>query len=119
VTTTYPVTALADRIFAAWVTRIFGATTNLTHVSKTGLEIRRLVQAFLDARREVMPAPQHHHVAAQENQESQDDYGAFDLDLDDPELQAALGDNVDSSNENKAKDELVSQVSLRPSKAVS
>ena len=67
-----------------------------------------------------MPAAQHHPVVIpvgdQESQESQEDYGAFDLDLNDPELQAALGDDVESSvaNQNKAKDELVWQVGLFP-----
>ena len=107
------VTASSDRSFAAWVTRIFAQFTNLTHVGKTALEIRRLVQAFLDARQAAIPGPQRHPiVVAGGDQESQEDYGAFDLDLDDPELQAALGDDGESSvaNQNRAKDELVCQV---------
>jgi hypothetical protein len=82
------------------------------------LEIRKLVQAFIDARQTAMPAPQRHRTIApgrdQESQESQEDYGAFDLDMDDPELQAALGDDVESSlaKHNKAKDGQVWQVCL-------
>jgi hypothetical protein len=108
---------LPDRDIAAWVTRIFVKSTNLAHVGKTGLEIRRLVQAFLDARQAAMPAPQRHPgavlVGDQESQESQEDYGIFDLDLDDPELQAALGNDGECSitTQNRAKDELVWQVS--------
>jgi hypothetical protein len=86
-------------------------------VGTTGLEIRKLVQAFLDARQAAMPVPQRHLVIDPgENQESQEEYGAFDLDLDDPELQAALGDNVESSlaKQNKDKDEQVWQVCACP-----
>jgi hypothetical protein len=107
---------LYNQTFAAWVTRIFSNTTSLPHVGKTGLEIRRLVQAFLDAREATMSAPLRHSIIIPgdepDSQESQEDYGAFDLDLDDPELQAALGDNGESTaHQNKAKDELVGQVS--------
>lgn len=49
-----------------------------------------------------------------ESQESQDEYGAFDLDLDDPELQVALGDDGQFcfAKENKANDELICKVML-------
>ena len=105
----------SDRIVIAWVTRIFSNATNLTQVRTTALEIRRLVQAFLNARQTAMPASQRHPVVApraEDSQESQEDYGTFDLDLNDPELQAALGDDMESSiaNQNKVKDGLVSQV---------
>ncbi|THH01826.1 hypothetical protein EW026_g939 [Hermanssonia centrifuga] len=38
-----------------------------------------------------------------ESQESQDDYGQFDIDLDDPELAAALGDEIESSSRQQLK----------------
>lgn len=48
-----------------------------------------------------------------DSQESQDDYGAFDLDLDDPELLAALGNEEHSIvQDNKLNEELVCDVSL-------
>jgi hypothetical protein len=48
-----------------------------------------------------------------ESQESQDEYGALELDLDDPELLAALGDSPTSPEaiEIKGKDARVAQVS--------
>ena len=99
--------------FLAWVTRIFSTSSNLLHVGGTGEEIRKLVQAFLDAREAALPPTrQLLNVIPRNNedgQESQEDYGAFDLDLDDPELQAALGNENQHSQVIKIKEEAVCQ----------
>lgn len=106
---------IVDYIRLAWITRLF-SSMSLTSAANTGLEIRALVQSFLDARRAAMPNPQRRIavVASEESQESQDYYGDFDLDLDDPELQAALGNDVFPAlkNENTAKDQIICNVSF-------
>ena len=88
-------------------------------MAKAALEMRRLLQAFLNARTAIMPMPQRPRVLPSvvpggDNQESQDDYGTFELDLNDPELLAALSDVVESplAHEWKAKDRLVCDVRL-------
>jgi hypothetical protein len=68
-----------------------------------------------------MPGPQRppiQPVANAGTEDSQDEYGALDLDMNDPELLAALGEPMLANhvNENKAKDVLVSTVSTRPSR---
>ncbi|PCH39845.1 hypothetical protein WOLCODRAFT_142800 [Wolfiporia cocos MD-104 SS10] len=108
----YPNPALLN---GPWVSRIFAAANKLTLVPTTRVEIRKLVQAFLDARAAVIPKPSRHRLAAaptEESQESQDDYGLFDLDMDDPELLAALGeaDKSHTLQENKRKDEIVCEI---------
>jgi hypothetical protein len=63
--------------------------------SKPVLEQRLLIEATLRARAAVIPPPQRPRLApipVSKSQESQDDYGDFDLDFDDPALLAALGD---------------------------
>ncbi|KAI0769083.1 Mus7/MMS22 family-domain-containing protein [Trametes elegans] len=106
----YPDPAL---IQGPWVTRVFSTSTTLTSVVTTGDQIRRFVQAFLDVRSRVIPKPRRPQprVIAEDSQESQYDYDQFDLDLDDPELLAALGVDVGPSEqtENKEKDKLVSE----------
>ncbi|TFK51700.1 hypothetical protein OE88DRAFT_1658283 [Heliocybe sulcata] len=99
-----------------WVTRVFAASTNLANVASTGIEIRKLVQAFLDARTAVMPKPRISRPAPANpgvfQEDSQDNYGDFDLDMDDPELLEALGENSGASlqKEVNAKDEVVCKV---------
>lgn len=95
------------------MTRIFSAQSNLTAVATTRTEIRKLVQAFLNVRATVIPKPPRPRPASEESQESQEDYGDFDLNLDDPELLAALGDPSQSiaAQENKTKDKAVAEVS--------
>ncbi|KAI0916960.1 hypothetical protein AcW2_007217 [Taiwanofungus camphoratus] len=98
-----------------WVTRLFSTSTNLTSVVTTRLEIRRLVQAFLDARSTVVPKPPRprHSAVTEDSQDSQEDYGPFDpINLDDPELLAALGEPVESLQvqENKHKEKLVCEI---------
>lgn len=67
-----------------------------------------------------MPAPERPHIPTitpGTNQESQDDYGSFDLDMDDPELIAALGDVAQSVvvARRKAKDEALCRVRISSS----
>ncbi|KIP07366.1 hypothetical protein PHLGIDRAFT_35454 [Phlebiopsis gigantea 11061_1 CR5-6] len=85
----YPSTALLE---GPWVKRIFVLQkTSIANTLNTTLEMRMLVQAFLKARNAVLPRPsiRHAHPVAQE--ESQEDYGDFGFNLDDPAVAAALG----------------------------
>lgn len=98
----------------AWVARVFSTSTTLSSIMSTGDQIRRFVQAFLDARALVIPRPRRPQprVVAEDSQESQYDYDQFDLDLDDPELLAALGEDVGTSEhaQNKEKEKAVCEV---------
>ena len=90
----------------AWVLRVFSTTTNLSTIPSTGEEIRRLVQAFLDARGRVIPKRRRQQrAAAEDSQESQDYFGEDILDYNDPDLQIALG--IDPYKE---KEDVVSEV---------
>lgn len=103
--------------FAAWVTKIFAASTNLTNSARTCVEVQRLVQAFLNARAEVMPPPRRPPLAPLqlEESESQDEYGEMEFDMDDPELLAALGAQTEPIplSENKIKDKRVAKVRVK------
>ncbi|CCL98524.1 uncharacterized protein FIBRA_00523 [Fibroporia radiculosa] len=109
----YPEPAL---LRGPWVTRVLATTSNLTGIATTRIEIRKLVQAFLDARAAVLPKPARPrvpHVHAEESQESQEEFAMFDqLDYNDPELLAALGEPGEGSTfqENKNKDQIVSEL---------
>ncbi|KZT27796.1 hypothetical protein NEOLEDRAFT_1130281 [Neolentinus lepideus HHB14362 ss-1] len=109
-TAVYPDPGLLE---GPWVTRVFAASTNLANVPTTGIEIRKLVQAFLDARAAVMPKPRIHRAAPANSvvseEDSQGQYDDMQIDLDDPELLAALGEDVQSAaqKEIRAKDENV------------
>ncbi|KIJ61983.1 hypothetical protein HYDPIDRAFT_95349 [Hydnomerulius pinastri MD-312] len=89
----YPDPALLD---GPWVTRVFNPRTDLVTINQTGVEIRMLVQSFLDARLKALPQaqppPPPPVVHSIESQESQDEYDKMFLDLDDAELLAALGE---------------------------
>ena len=98
----------------AWVKRVIDSK-ELTSIVTTSLEIRKLVQAFLHARslvvlprRCIVPQP-----LTSESQESQDEFGKFDLDLDDPELINALENNGDSlvADDRRLVDARVAKVS--------
>ena len=90
----------------AWVLRVFSTVTNLSTIPSTGEEIRRLVQAFLDARGRVIPKRRRQQrAAAEDSQESQDYFGEDPLDYNDPDLQIALG--IDPYKE---KEDVVSEV---------
>ena len=103
-----------DRLFIAWVTRVFSTMTDIANLPTTGIEIQRLVQTFLNVRAAFMPKPRRPtiHAATEDSQESQDYFGMFDIDLDDPDLQAALGDEAESpeAKEVHRKDKLLAEV---------
>ncbi|KAK0467246.1 Mus7/MMS22 family-domain-containing protein [Desarmillaria tabescens] len=63
-----------------------------------GGEIVGILARFFDARASVLPPPERPSVPSTiESQESQDEYGMFDLDMDDPDLLAALGEKDPST----------------------
>ena len=88
--------------------------TDIANLPTTGIEIQRLVQTFLNVRASYMPKPRRPtiHAATEDSQESQDYFGMFDIDLDDPDLQAALGDEAESPEAKEAsrKDKLLAEV---------
>jgi len=102
----------------AWVTRVFNPGTNLVTLSQTGLEIRMLVQSFLNARIKALPPKQPSEWAPvmqnQEGQESQEEYEKLYLELNDAELLAALGEEpVKLAVTNlKAKEDALCKVSF-------
>ncbi len=75
---------------------------------------RKLLLSFLEARDAVMPAPQRPTLVAIESQESQDEYGGFDLDVEDPEFLAAMGEAEHASQlrDHQAKEKAASEVIL-------
>jgi hypothetical protein len=79
----------------AWVTRVFNPRTDLVTIQQTGVEIRMLVQSFLDARLKALPNIQPPPPPVVESQESQDEYDK--LFLNDEELLAALGEEAEAS----------------------
>lgn len=88
--------------------------TDIAHLPTTGIEIQRLAQTFLNVRAAYMPTPRRPtiHAATEDSQESQDYFGMFDIDLNDPDLQAALGDGPESPEAKEAhrKDKLLAEV---------
>lgn len=88
--------------------------TDIANLTTTGIEIQRLVQTFLNVRATYMPKPRRPtiHAATEDSQESQDYFGMFDIDLDDPDLQAALGDESESpeAKDVARKDKLLAEV---------
>ena len=98
----------------AWVTRVFSTVADIANLSTTGIEIQRLVQTFLDVRAAYFPKPRRPtiHAATEDSQESQDYFGMFDIDLNDPDLQAVLGDESESpeAKEIVRKDKLLAEV---------
>ena len=91
---------------------------NLWSNPATGNEIRRLVQAFLDARNDVIPRPRRplRQPPAENSDDSQDYFAqAGEIDPFDPELEAALGGAVPPERqEDQEKDAVVSQVRSPP-----
>jgi len=87
---------------------------DIANLPTTGTEIQRLVQTFLNVRAAYMPKPRRPtiHAATEDSQESQDYFGMFDIDLGDPDLQAALGDETESpeAKEVARKDKLLAEV---------
>ncbi|KAI6149743.1 Mus7/MMS22 family-domain-containing protein [Pisolithus tinctorius] len=108
----YPDPALLD---GPWITRVFNPGTNLVMLSQTGLEIRMLVQSFLNARTKALPPvqpPPPPATADAMNAESQEEYEKLYLELDDAELLAALGEEAVALavNDLKAKDDALCKV---------
>lgn len=86
-----------DDIRLAWVTRVLNPGSNLVTLSQTGLEIRMLVQSFLDTRIKALPCAQSPLPSVPvitRNQESQEEYEQLYLELNDAELLAALGEEA-------------------------
>jgi len=100
--------------FLAWITQIFPSP--LTNPVTTRIEIRHLLVAFLDARDTIIK-PKHQPsqqalVVRNDLQESQDEYGVFELDLEDPDLLAALEEPQSADiHESRVYHALVSSVS--------
>lgn len=86
---------------------------HLTDVHKTSLEIRRLIESMIKARIDALPPPEFPRIdpPAPGNQESQDEYGGFDLDINDPALIAALGEDLPNNlNDLRNQDEELCKV---------
>lgn len=100
----------------AWITRLLSSRDKMIVLehSEVCYEVRRLVQAFLEARAIVTPAPARPSYAPrkEESQESQEDYGEFDVNLWDVAF-AELGDDHSPENPHKENDVKVSKVSPR------
>ncbi|SJL03746.1 uncharacterized protein ARMOST_07103 [Armillaria ostoyae] len=80
-----------------------------------GREIMDVLARFFDARTSVLPPPERPSLPSTiESQESQDEYGMFDLDMNDPDLLAALGGNSPptATCDFKSKDQALSKVIL-------
>ncbi|KAH7914631.1 Mus7/MMS22 family-domain-containing protein [Hygrophoropsis aurantiaca] len=105
----YPDPALLE---GSWVTKIFSPANNNLASGRTGTELRQLVQSFLNARSQALPKPHFPQPKPEvESQESQDEYGQFSLDFNDPELLAALGDaGPPTIAEYKSQEEAVCKV---------
>ena len=75
------------------------------------------MQSFLDERNKIMPPPSIRKFVAKESQESQDEFGQFDLDWDDPDLIAALelGADEGTPSPHKADDERIAKVTFHSS----
>jgi hypothetical protein len=101
--------------FIAWLTPLLSNRTGLANVARTGIEIRRLVQSFLDARTSVIPLPKIRCPTHVDSQDSQDDYEMLDdLCMNDISLLEAL-DREEGlldvrEKEKREKDGRVSQV---------
>lgn len=76
---------------------------------RTGLEICSCIQEFLRVRAKVIPMLVISKPRLEESQESQEDYGDYDLDMNDPTL-LALFDQSEPVNENHAADLRISEV---------
>jgi hypothetical protein len=93
--------------------------SDLTGIIITRQKLRELIQAFLGARSSARPLPKRPPLAPlvdeydETTRESQDEFGQFDLDWDDPELIAALDQNNhhEPRDECSAKDQKVAEVS--------
>ncbi|KAK0501278.1 Mus7/MMS22 family-domain-containing protein [Armillaria luteobubalina] len=86
--------------------------SKLRQESWIGGEIVDILARFFDARISVLPPPERPLLPSTiESQESQDEYGMFDLDMNDPDLLAALGENSPpiATCDFKSKDQALSK----------
>jgi len=78
---------------------------------KAAEQIKKLVDVFLSIRREIMPPiTKSSGTGAQESQESQDEYGFLDLNMDDPALLQALGVPELPVDDRRALDGSIAQI---------
>ncbi|GLB41954.1 hypothetical protein LshimejAT787_1005540 [Lyophyllum shimeji] len=90
-----------DPMFLSSLEPVFRGPQALIDSPRIAEVIRELVQTFLDARKSALPPPQRPRIvpqAAQESQESQDEYYTVDMDYDDPALLAILDGGVQMPN---------------------
>ncbi|GJJ11453.1 hypothetical protein Clacol_005686 [Clathrus columnatus] len=99
----YPDTAYLQ----VWMPQILSSPLIKDH--RTGLEICSCIQRFLAVRADVIPLPTLPKPRLEESQESQDDYGDYELDMNDPTL-LALFDHSEPVNENYSADQHASEV---------
>jgi hypothetical protein len=106
---------LTESILSAWVKDVFNPRNPIAIEDDSSAACQEVVQAFLDARMRALPRPSALAISPTvDNQESQDEYDKFFIDLNDPEILAALGNEPAqaSGTEWKGKEEAVCKVSL-------
>lgn len=77
---------------------------------RTGDEMCKCIQAFLSARRSVIPTNPIVRLKRVSQEESQEDYGNLDLDLEDPTLLALLDNTDQIADQNHVADQKASEV---------
>ncbi|KAG2355797.1 methyl methanesulfonate-sensitivity protein 22 [Suillus spraguei] len=96
-----------------WVKDVFSPKNPIAIENDSSAACQEVVSAFLDARMRALPRPTAPPISPSvDNQESQDEYDKFFIDLNDPEILAALGDEPaqTSGMEWKQKEEAVCKV---------
>ncbi|KAG1746777.1 Mus7/MMS22 family-domain-containing protein, partial [Suillus paluster] len=96
-----------------WVKDVFSPKNPIAIENDSSAACQEVVSAFLDARIRALPRPSAPPaLPSVDTQESQDEYDKFFLDLNDPEILAALGDEPaqTSGMELKQKEEAVCKV---------
>ncbi|KAG2141299.1 Mus7/MMS22 family-domain-containing protein, partial [Suillus clintonianus] len=96
-----------------WVKDVFSPKNPIAIENDSSAACQEVVSAFLDARMKALPRPVAPPILPSvDNQESQDEYDKFFIDLNDPEILAALGDEPaqTSGMEWKRKEEAVCKV---------
>ncbi|KAG2150243.1 Mus7/MMS22 family-domain-containing protein [Suillus bovinus] len=98
-----------------WVKDVFSPKNPIAIEHSSSAVCQEVLSAFLDARMRALPRPTTPPIPSSvDNQESQDEYDKFFIDLNDPEILAALGDEPaqTSGMEWKRKEEAVCKVAL-------